>query len=102
MKGKLVVSSRDISAIWYSFPLTDGSHFIMQCSVLDDRIPETDSVRAEAIINGLLLEKVSSSTTKITSVTNMDPKGSIPSSFVNSMAGKQHDVFVAVKKRLES
>ena len=102
MKGMLIVSSRDLSIIWHSFPLSDGSHFIMQCSVVDDRIPETDSVRAEAIINGLLLEKASSSSTRITSITNIDPKGSIPSTLINSMTGRQHDIFVAIKRKLES
>lgn len=101
MKGNLIVSNRDLCVIRVRTELANGSILILQTSVEDSRIPETKCVRAEAIITATLLEDVEGGC-KVTSIQNMDPKGSIPTSFVNMMAGKQHDQYVALKKKMES
>lgn len=101
MKGNLIVSNRDLCIIKVKLDLTDGSILVLQTSVQDSRIPETKCVRADANILATLLEDVDGGC-KVTGIHNIDPKGSIPASLVNKMAGKQHDQFVALKKKMES
>ena len=101
MKGNLIVTNRDLCVIRVKVECTDGSILLIQTSVEDSRIPETKCVRADANIMATLLEDVEGGC-KVTSIQKMDPKGSIPTSFVNMMAGKQHDQFVALKKKMES
>jgi hypothetical protein len=99
-KGTLFIDDRDLCTIWVKTELTNGSILVLQTSVEDSRVPETKCVRADADLLATLVEDTNSGC-KVTSISHIDPKGLIPSSFVNKVAGKQHDQYIAIKNRLE-
>ena len=101
MKGNLVVSNRDMSLLTTVIDLTDGSKVLLSFSEPCELIPETKCVRAEVTISLTLLVPDSETSTTVTHVAQMNPKGSIPSSFINTMQNKQHEGFVKFKKFLE-
>lgn len=103
VKGNLVVSNRDMALVRQRLELGDGSLFVVQTSIESaSKIPETKCVRGEVTLMGSHIEPTSESSCKITNVSLVDPKGSIPSSFINKMKSRQHDVFVAIKTKLEA
>ena len=102
IKGNMLVSNRDMSIFWNLIELTDGSIAICMFSTEHEKIPKTKAVRAELDIGFLLFKPVSESSTSILSIIRLDPKGSIPATFVNKMSKKQHEEFENIKKKLES
>ncbi|CAI2374012.1 unnamed protein product [Moneuplotes crassus] len=102
MKGNMIVSNRDLALFWNKVDLTDGSIAHVMFSIEHDSIPKTKCVRAEADINLLILQPVSDTSCVLLNIGKMDPKGSIPTSFVNKMVTKQYDDLVKIKKLVEA
>ena len=102
MKGNMIVSNRDFSVIRKRFDLGDGSLFVMQTSIETDKIPKTKAVRGEIVLQGSIIKETSDSSCSIVNIAFVNPKGSIPSSFVNKMKSKQHEVFIKIKEKIES
>lgn len=102
MKGNMIVSNRDFTIIRKRFELSDGSLFVIQTSIDSDKMPKTKAVRGEMILQGSIVRETSDSSCSIVNIAFVDPKGSIPSSFVNKMKSKQHEVFAKIKAKIES
>lgn len=102
MKGNMIVSNRDFTIIRKRFELSDGSLFIIQTSIESDKMPKTKAVRGEMILQGSLVRETADDRCSIVNIAFVDPKGSIPSTFVNKMKSKQHEVFVKIKDKIES
>ena len=101
MKGNIIVSNRDLAVIRKVFELSDGSLFLIQTSIETDEIPKTKAVRAEMVLQGNLFKETSATSCSICTISLVDPKGSIPTSFVNKMKSKQHEMFVKIKGEIE-
>ena len=66
------------------------------------KIPKTKAVRGEIVLQGSIIKETSDSSCSIVNIAFVNPKGSIPSSFVNKMKSKQHEVFIKIKEKIES
>jgi hypothetical protein len=51
-------------------------------------------------VNGFIIERVDANRTKITNVSDVDPKGSIPGFVVNAMAGKRAEIMASLEQRI--
>jgi START domain. len=93
------ITNRDFVYAERQVPRDDGI-FIIRKSI-EGVLPEIkDIIRAEIVINGTYLKRVSDSVTELISVSASDLKGSIPSIAKNKMAGRQIDRVIALRKAL--
>ncbi|CAI2374211.1 unnamed protein product [Moneuplotes crassus] len=102
VKGNFLVSNRDMCIFWHKLNLTDGSVANIQFSIMHSKIPETKCVRGELNISLLMVTKIDDNKCKLISLGKIDPKGSIPTSFVNKMTWTQFDELVKMKKVIEA
>ncbi|CAI2372937.1 unnamed protein product [Moneuplotes crassus] len=102
IKGNLLVTNRDMCLFWNRLNLTDGSIAHVMFSIEHEDIPKTKCVRAEAKINLLILKPISDESCMLSNIGKVDPKGSIPTAFVNKMLVKQYDDLLKLKKSVEA
>lgn len=88
MSGKGPISSREIVAV-FTFKQEGNKTYLGNRSCNYPYKGDPDAIRAEAIVGGFILEKVSEGQTKITTITNVDIKGSIPDFIRNWMVEKR-------------
>ena len=103
MKGNLVVSDRELIMFYTNQTLSDGSRVLIAFSVDSDKVTlDANWVLAKAIIWAFHIEEVSEDRCKVTAINHVDPGGSIPTMFINTMVGLRHTQFVNLKKIAET
>ncbi|KAL4470492.1 hypothetical protein ABPG74_012103 [Tetrahymena malaccensis] len=91
-KGKLVVSSRQAVCIQHRRRLSNDEILITKDQIDDHQnAPKSDAVKVDAKFGVVFLKKINENTTHIELYNLLDPKGSIPVSFINSMQEKQFE-----------
>ena len=102
ISGNMVISNRDMSLFQHVIELTDGSKLIVSFSEPHEKIPEKSGVvRADFILSYLHVKSISETTTSVAYLVHFDPKGSLPTSFVNMAQNKQHESVIKFKEFLE-
>ena len=102
ISGNMVISNRDMSLFQHVIELTDGSKLIVAFSEPHEKIPEKSGVvRADFILSYTHVKSISETTTSVAYLVHFDPKGSLPTSFVNMAQNKQHESVIKFKKFLE-
>ena len=103
MEGNLVVSDRELIMFWTNQTLSDDSRVIIAFSIETDKTTsDASAVRGSVNHWTFHIEEVSDEKCKVTAVNHVDPGGSIPTMFINTMVGLRHTQFVKFKKLAES
>ncbi|KAL4470494.1 hypothetical protein ABPG74_012105 [Tetrahymena malaccensis] len=93
-KSKFVVSSRYSLSVQHRRRLSNGEILITKDQIDDHQnAPKSDAIKADAKFGVIFLKKINENTTHIEMYQLVDPKGSIPVSFINSMQEKQFEAF---------
>ncbi|EAR95140.1 START domain protein (macronuclear) [Tetrahymena thermophila SB210] len=99
-KSKFVVSSRQILCVQHLRRLSQDEILITRDQIDDHQnAPKSDAVKAEAKFGVIYLKKINENATHFEIYQLVDPKGSIPVSFINSMQEKQFD---AIQKDIQT
>jgi len=88
MKGFGPVSSRDM-VLTFTVKNEGNKAYIGNRSCNYPYKGDPDAIRADCKIGGFILEKIDGTKTRLTSISNMDIKGSIPSFFKGWLDGKR-------------
>ena len=97
-KGNLVISDRDMSIVSETLELTNGLKVDISFSQEHELIPATKAVRAELDFGLLIFKPLEDNKTQVVQVVRANPKGSIPTSMVNSSLARQHASFLNLQK----
>ncbi|KAL4494434.1 hypothetical protein ABPG72_019844 [Tetrahymena utriculariae] len=98
-KGKFVVSSRQQLCVQHRIRLSNDEIVITRDQIDDHKnAPKSDAIQVDAKFGVIFLKKINENTTHIEMYNLLDPKGSLPVSFINSMQEKQ---FETLKKDIQ-
>ena len=101
--GNLLVSDRDFVAFKAVMECPDDSYMLSQHSVELESVPEDKNcVRGWISIYCAHIQEIGPKKIKMTKVGHADPKGMVPSTFVNLVLSNQLDGHLELKKTLES
>ena len=101
-KGNFIISDRDFSLFKHCFTLQDGRFAIVSFSAVHPKIPKRKRiVRAHLDMSVYLLTKIDEKRTLCETIQNGDPKGYIPTVFVNNRIKKELEGLIAIKNYLE-
>ncbi|EAR96164.1 START domain protein (macronuclear) [Tetrahymena thermophila SB210] len=94
-KSRLVVSSRYSLCVLHRKRLSNNEIMIARDQIDDHQnAPKTDAIKVESKFGVIFLKKINENTTHLEMYQLLDPKGSIPLSFVNSMPERQFDALL--------
>jgi len=96
MKGFGPVSSREMVVV-VTFKKEGNKAYVGNRSCNYPYKGDPDSIRAEAIVAGMILEKVTEGQTKLISISNVDIKGSVPNFIRNWLAEKRAESLVTIE-----
>ena len=63
---------------------------------------DKDAELAQAYVAGFIFEKVDAGKTKVTNISDMDPKGSIPGFVKNAIASKRAEMLAGLEQKINS
>ena len=62
---------------------------------------DKDAELAQAYVAGFIFEKVDAGKTKVTNISDMDPKGSIPGFVKNAIASKRAEILINLEQKIK-
>jgi hypothetical protein len=100
-KSNLLVSSRDFIMVSTRMRLKNNKVLLTNMSIQHEDYPPIKSVVRGRVNAIFVFEQISSKSTHVINILNVDLKGSIPSFASNKMADTQHESFALIRQKIE-
>lgn len=100
-KSNLLVSSRDFIMVSTRIKLKNDKVLLTNMSIEHEDYPSKKSVIRGRVNAIFVFDPISSKSTHVVNILNVDLKGSIPAFASNKMADTQHEAFSIIRQKIE-